>query len=92
MAAATATATGGAVGAVGGPPAPSSSTSTLGLVPITRSYLAKFYEKYPYSPASPDISSISARLREHWKLLEPQLSGLPPSLSLSLMSNRNEMV
>jgi hypothetical protein len=64
-------------GAGTGPP---NSASTLGLVPITRSFLAKFYDRYPYSPACSDIPSFVARLRDHWKHLEPHLSGLSLSL------------
>lgn len=46
--------------------------STVGLVPITRAYLAKFYDKYPYSPACSDIASLSSSLCEHYKRMEAQ--------------------
>ncbi|KAI5062251.1 hypothetical protein GOP47_0022790 [Adiantum capillus-veneris] len=47
--------------------------STAGLVPITRAYLAKFYDKYPYTPACEDISSLTTSLRDHYRRMEAQL-------------------
>eukprot|EP00250_Pteridium_aquilinum_P012267 c20610_g1_i1 orf=555-1874(-) len=47
--------------------------STLGLVPITRAYLAKFYDRYPYSPACQDVASLSTSLCDHYKRMEAQL-------------------
>ncbi|XP_058110822.1 uncharacterized protein LOC131253710 isoform X2 [Magnolia sinica] len=39
------------------------SSSTEGLVPITRAFLARFYDKYPFPPLSDDVSHLSAQLR-----------------------------
>ncbi|MCO5569646.1 hypothetical protein L7F22_023362 [Adiantum nelumboides] len=47
--------------------------STAGLVPITRAYLAKFYDKYPYSPACEDIASLTTSLCDHYRRMESQL-------------------
>lgn len=47
--------------------------STVGLVPITRAYLAKFYDRYPYSPACQDVVSLSTSLHHHYKRMETQL-------------------
>ena len=61
--------------------------STDGLVPITRAYLASYYDKYPFSPLSDDVSRISSQIRSSANDL---LNNLPPtqgfilSLSLSL--------
>ena len=61
--------------------------STDGLVPITRAYLASYYDKYPFSPLSDDVSRISSQIRSSANDL---LNHLPPtqgfilSLSLSL--------
>ncbi|XP_058075212.1 uncharacterized protein LOC131223736 isoform X2 [Magnolia sinica] len=38
-------------------------SSTEGLVPITRAYLARYYDKYPFPPLSDDVSRLSALLR-----------------------------
>ncbi|KMT14297.1 hypothetical protein BVRB_4g070820 [Beta vulgaris subsp. vulgaris] len=37
--------------------------STEGLVPITRAYLASYYEKYPFVPLSADVATLSAQIR-----------------------------
>ena len=37
--------------------------STEGLVPITRSFLASFYDKYPFQPLSDDASHLSSQIR-----------------------------
>ena len=61
--------------------------STDGLVPITRAYLASYYDKYPFSPLSDDVSRISSQIRSSANDL---LNHLPPTqgfvLSLSLSS------
>ncbi|KAK2981887.1 hypothetical protein RJ640_010404 [Escallonia rubra] len=36
--------------------------STEGLVPITRTYLASYYDKYPFPPISDDVSRLTAEL------------------------------
>ncbi|KAM7532126.1 hypothetical protein LguiB_035536 [Lonicera macranthoides] len=36
--------------------------STEGLVPITRAFLSSYYDKYPLSPLSPDVSRLSDEL------------------------------
>ncbi|XLU80572.1 hypothetical protein S245_003992, partial [Arachis hypogaea] len=37
--------------------------STEGLVPITRAYLASYYDKYPFPPLSDDVSRLSSEIR-----------------------------
>lgn len=37
-------------------------SSTKGLVPITRTFLAKFYEGHPFDPLVPEVSEIQGRL------------------------------
>ncbi|XP_068668203.1 uncharacterized protein [Aristolochia californica] len=37
--------------------------STEGLVPITREYLARYYDKYPFIPLPDDVSRLSSELR-----------------------------
>ncbi|KAK4268352.1 hypothetical protein QN277_025021 [Acacia crassicarpa] len=37
--------------------------STEGLVPITRSFLASYYDKYPFDPLSDDVSRLTSQLR-----------------------------
>ncbi|KAJ8451305.1 hypothetical protein Cgig2_014077 [Carnegiea gigantea] len=37
--------------------------STEGLVPITRAYLASYYDKYPFDPLSDDVASLSTQIR-----------------------------
>lgn len=39
-------------------------------MPITRPYLAKFYDKYPYTPASADIGSLCSSLKDHYTQIE----------------------
>ena len=36
--------------------------STAGLVPITRAFLAKFYESYPFDPLADDVAKLYDRL------------------------------
>ncbi|KAJ8753808.1 hypothetical protein K2173_000062 [Erythroxylum novogranatense] len=37
--------------------------STEGLVPITRSFLASYYDKHPFQPLSDDVSRLSSQIR-----------------------------
>ncbi|XP_057486652.1 uncharacterized protein LOC130772786 isoform X1 [Actinidia eriantha] len=37
--------------------------STEGLVPITRTFLASYYDKYPFPPLSHDVSRLSTEIR-----------------------------
>lgn len=38
--------------------------STAGLVPITRAFLAKFYDKYPFPPLAPEVETVLASVKE----------------------------
>ncbi|BBN15557.1 hypothetical protein MPTK1_6g20520 [Marchantia polymorpha subsp. ruderalis] len=44
--------------------------STAGLVPITRHFLAKYYEKYPYSPLNKELPSIIDSLKEKFNRMD----------------------
>ncbi|XP_068641036.1 uncharacterized protein [Aristolochia californica] len=48
--------------------------STEGLVPITREYLARYYDKYPFPPLPDDVSRLSSELRGMSEDLLRQLS------------------
>lgn len=37
--------------------------STEGLVPITRAFLASYYDKHPFTPLSHDVSRLTTELR-----------------------------
>lgn len=37
--------------------------STEGLMPITREFLAQYYDKYPFDPLSDDVARLSAEIR-----------------------------
>ncbi|PKI44594.1 uncharacterized protein LOC116206866 [Punica granatum] len=50
--------------------------STEGLMPITRSFLASYYDKYPFSPLSDDVHRLSSQIRS---LSSDLLSHLPPN-------------
>lgn len=50
--------------------------STEGLVPITRTFLASFYDKYPFAPLSDDVSRLSSQIRS---IANDLLNSLPPS-------------
>lgn len=39
--------------------------STAGLVPITRAFLAKFYDKYPFPPVAPAVDTLLVSLHDH---------------------------
>ncbi|XXG40124.1 hypothetical protein AAC387_Pa01g0917 [Persea americana] len=38
-------------------------SSTEGLVPITRTFLSRYYDKYPFTPLCDDVSRLSSELR-----------------------------
>eukprot|EP00249_Psilotum_nudum_P012266 c23683_g1_i1 orf=272-1675(+) len=44
--------------------------STVGLVPITRAYLARFYDKYPFSPLSEGVAQLCAALKDYCRKME----------------------
>ncbi|KAI4341901.1 hypothetical protein MLD38_026572 [Melastoma candidum] len=50
--------------------------STDGLVPITRAFLASYYDKYPFPPLPRDVSDLSSRIRS---LCADLLSHYPPT-------------
>uniref|UniRef100_A0A2N9F5H4 Uncharacterized protein n=1 Tax=Fagus sylvatica TaxID=28930 RepID=A0A2N9F5H4_FAGSY len=56
--------------------------STEGLVPITRTYLASYYDKYPFAPLSEDVSRISSEIRS---CANDLLNHLPPTQDESLL-------
>lgn len=39
-------------------------TSSAGLVPITKSFLSRYYDMYPFPPLSDDVSRLTDQLRE----------------------------
>ncbi|EOA12244.1 hypothetical protein CARUB_v10012733mg [Capsella rubella] len=61
--------------------------STEGLVPITRAFLASYYEKYPFTPLSDDVSRLSSDIASLIQLLTVQS---PPSQGVtSLIDEAN---
>uniref|UniRef100_A0A7N0RAT1 GOLD domain-containing protein n=1 Tax=Kalanchoe fedtschenkoi TaxID=63787 RepID=A0A7N0RAT1_KALFE len=46
--------------------------SIEGLVPITRNFLASFYDKYPFSPLSDDVSRLTSQIRSFTADLQHQ--------------------
>ncbi|XP_015897594.1 uncharacterized protein LOC107431221 [Ziziphus jujuba] len=56
--------------------------STEGLVPITRTFLASFYDKYPFAPLSDDVSRLSSQIRS---IANDLLTYLPPSQGDSIL-------
>ncbi|CAM8969732.1 unnamed protein product [Rhodiola kirilowii] len=46
--------------------------STEGLVPITRTFLASFYDKYPFSSLSEDVSRLTSQIRSFTADLKDQ--------------------
>nr|XP_043621022.1 uncharacterized protein LOC122592776 isoform X2 [Erigeron canadensis] len=46
-----------------------SSSSTNGMVPITRAFLSSYYDKYPFSPISPDVTRLTNELQNMASLL-----------------------
>ncbi|KAF6988771.1 hypothetical protein CFC21_006231 [Triticum aestivum] len=80
-------------------------TTTEGLVPITRDYLARYYDKYPLPPIPDGVTALSARLRalsaelaaaspfspeeEH---LKQEASGVPAhKIDENMWKNREQM-
>ncbi|CAJ1948270.1 unnamed protein product [Sphenostylis stenocarpa] len=49
--------------------------STEGLVPITRAFLASYYDKHPFTPLSADVSRLSSQIRS---MADDLLSQHPP--------------
>ncbi|KAF8007591.1 hypothetical protein BT93_K1557 [Corymbia citriodora subsp. variegata] len=47
-----------------------------GLVPITRSFLASYYDKYSFPPLSEDLATLSSRIRS---LSDGLLEDVPPT-------------
>lgn len=50
--------------------------STEGLVPITRVFLASYYDKYPFPPLSPDVSRLSD---QSYAMVMDLFKGSPPT-------------
>jgi hypothetical protein len=48
-----------------------------GLVPITRTYLAKFYDKYSFAPVSEDVTRLSNELRKCYRSFLSELPDRP---------------
>lgn len=76
-----------------------------GLVPITRSFLASYYDKYPFPPLSEDVARIASRIRslsnglledcpptEGEKLLIEEADRTPPhKIDENMWKNREQM-
>ncbi|XP_030546523.2 uncharacterized protein LOC115752464 [Rhodamnia argentea] len=76
-----------------------------GLVPISRSFLASYYDKYPFPPLSEDVARISSQLRslsnglledfpptEGEQLLIEEADGTPPhKIDENMWKNREQM-
>ncbi|KAK5841363.1 hypothetical protein PVK06_010273 [Gossypium arboreum] len=56
--------------------------STGGLVPITRAFLASYYEKYPFDPLPDDVSRLSSQIRS---FIQDLIQGFPPTQGESLL-------
>ncbi|CAN1245767.1 hypothetical protein LINGRAPRIM_LOCUS3032 [Linum grandiflorum] len=56
--------------------------STEGLVPITRKFLASYYDKYPFPPLSDDVSRLSSEMHS---IILDLLKDSPPSSESSLV-------
>ncbi|XP_061368378.1 uncharacterized protein LOC133311356 [Gastrolobium bilobum] len=56
--------------------------STEGLVPITRAFLASYYDKHPFTPLSPDVSRLSSEIRS---LSNDFLNQQPPTQGESIL-------
>lgn len=61
--------------------------STEGLVPITRTYLAKFYDKYSFAPLSEDVNRLSNELRKCYRSF---LTELPDRAGEELLMSEME--
>lgn len=59
--------------------------STAGLVPITRAFLAKFYDKYPFPPLAPEVETVLASVKEQALQVHaarPDAAGRPSATAL----------
>ncbi|KAJ4704167.1 GOLD domain containing protein [Melia azedarach] len=56
--------------------------STEGLVPITRSFLASYYDNYPFQPLSDNVSSLTSQIRS---LANDLVQENPPSQDEKLL-------
>lgn len=56
--------------------------STEGLVPITRAFLSSYYDKYPFTPLSDDVSRLSSQIRS---FANDFLLDFPPNQGESLL-------
>jgi len=79
--------------------------TTEGLVPITRAYLARYYDKYPLAPLPDAATDLAARLRalsadlaavtpiaSDEELLEQEAAGIPAhKIDENLWKNREQM-
>jgi len=86
-------------------PAVPAMATTEGLVPITRAYLARYYDKYPLAPLPNAATDIAARLRTlsadlaavapiapDEELLEQEAAGIPAhKIDENLWKNREQM-
>lgn len=67
--------------------------STEGLVPITRIFLASYYDKYPFTPLPDDVSRLSSEIRSMTSDLlkdsPPSSQGSLPFFSLFFLNNYN---
>ncbi|KAF4376881.1 hypothetical protein G4B88_018421 [Cannabis sativa] len=61
--------------------------STEGLVPITRTFLSSYYDKYPFAPLSDDVSRLSSQIRS---MANDLLRDLPPSQGESLLLHESD--
>lgn len=61
-------------------------SSTEGLVPITRTFLSRYYDKYPFTPLCDDVSRLSSELRA---MAEDLLKESPATSSTSSSSHFN---
>lgn len=58
--------------------------STEGLVPITRAFLASYYDKYPFTPLSADVSRLSHQI--YAMATTDLLHDSPPTQGLTLVN------
>ncbi|GER55690.1 hypothetical protein STAS_33375 [Striga asiatica] len=61
--------------------------STEGLVPITRTFLASYYDKYPFSPLSDDVSRLSDQM---YAMAADLLKASPPTQGERLLVQEAE--
>ncbi|CAN8237636.1 unnamed protein product [Cochlearia groenlandica] len=62
--------------------------STEGLVPITRAFLASYYDQYPFTPLSDDVSRLSSEIDSLIQLLTLQSPPSPGETSVIDEANR----